>query len=141
MSDLCLLYNHLPFGPLSLEVVREKRRFIWMIIWFLYCNQYSNISFEFRYTGYKFNYKCNDIHTFFPPNPINSKSRMIRGGSNEIIKLKVPTPTLTPLSKSFLWISPSQFRYCKIFQHSLKMMMEIGDDIQFNFKHCNFYKT
>ena len=93
------------------------------------------MNFNCSCTEYEFNHKWINIHTFFPPNPINSKSRMIRGGSNEIIKLKVPTPTLTPLSKSFLWISPSQFRYCKIFQHSLKIMMEIGDEIQFNFKH------
>lgn len=37
--------------------------------------------------------------TLFPENPINSSNRITRAGNSEIIKLNVPTPMRTPLSK------------------------------------------
>ena len=46
--------------------------------------------------------------TLLPPNPINSRSRMTLAGSIEIIRLKVPTPIRTPLSKSSLLEASSQ---------------------------------
>lgn len=51
---------------------------------------------------------------------MNSSNLITRAGSNEIIKLKVPTPIRTPLSKWVLDVSDSQVRLFRIVLHSLK---------------------
>lgn len=39
------------------------------------------------------------MFTLLPENPMNSSSRITRAGNKETIKLNVPTPIRTPLSK------------------------------------------
>jgi len=58
--------------------------------------------------------------TLLPENPINSNNLITRDGSNEIIRLNVPIPIFTPLSKCIFVLLFSQFLVFKIWKQSLK---------------------
>lgn len=59
--------------------------------------------------------------TLLPEKPINSNSRMTRPGSIEIIRLNVPTPIRTPLSKCVFDSIVSHCLFSRMWLHSLQM--------------------
>lgn len=60
-----------------------------------------------------------------PENPMNSSSLMTRAGSSEIIRLNVPMPMRTPLSKCTFDVSLVQLRPASMLLHSLKLKKHV----------------
>lgn len=58
--------------------------------------------------------------TLLPENPMNSSKRITRAGSSDTIRLNVPTPMRTPLSKCTFDPVLAHCRFSRICIHSLK---------------------